>query len=358
MATLYELLEVQPDVSPDELKRAHRRLVRRWHPDSNPNDPNAAERFREVQGAYDVLGDPVKRRDYDRSLEEVRVTDTEALTELLNRLGGARLARRDERERSGPVDVHVPVVVTLADAFHGRSVDVEFDAPTPCRACRATGALDGTAIASCGECSGTGVIDAGSSWLGIAHACARCAGSGELVTAPCPECGGSGACSRPRRERFTVPLGAQSGDVVRLADRGARRLEANKPGDLYLRLRVLDQAPYRRVGANLHLDVAVSYAEAVLGASVEIPTLDGVVALRVPAGCFDGKLLRLRELGMPRGHRGERGNLIARIRIDVPKETTPQQREALEALARVFDHDPRGELRAVAKKTGRKRKNR
>src|SRR3954468_4803553 len=345
--SLYESLEVPKTASKDEIKKEYRKLVRSYHPDKNPSDAAAETRFKEVQSAYDVLSDPEKRKTYDRfgsangrpgpGPTNVDFGDF-ALRDLSDLLGG--MFNRGGRDRGRPDrgqrgnDVEVEVTVSFEDSLRGAQVQVPVQLELACHTCHGTGAAPGTAPKRCPECDGSGVVATSQGLFALQQPCPRCRGNGAIVETPCPTCHGSGRERRTKRYTVKIPAGVKGGTRIKLKGKGEAGYGGAPAGDLHVVTRVEPSRLYERRGDDLVLEVPVSFDEAALGATVEIPTPDGRVSLKVPAGSADGKLLRVKGRGAPKLKGGGRGDLIARVRVEVPAKLSKPQREALEAFQR------------------------
>jgi molecular chaperone DnaJ len=345
----YETLGVTKTASQDEIKKAYRKLVREHHPDRNPGDANAEERFKDVQAAYDLLSDPEKRQQYDRFGADGRrgapgggftATDFD-LGDLFGGLFGRGRggARSSVPERGA--DLETEVRLSFEDALNGATVRVPVEADTACHTCGGSGAKPGTAPKICPQCNGRGVVSESQGFFALSQPCPRCRGNGTIIEDPCPTCRGTGRERTTKRYQVRIKPGVSDGTRIRLAGKGEAGRNGGPPGDLYVVTRVAPSPLYERRGADLVLDVPVTYPEAALGATVEVPTPDGKVSLKVPAGSQDGKLLRLKGRGAPKLNGGGKGDLLARVRVTVPKKLTKAEKEALEELRKVSRENPR-----------------
>jgi molecular chaperone DnaJ len=338
---LYETLGVAKNSSPDEIKKAYRKLVREVHPDRNPGNE---ERFKEVQAAYDVLSDAEKRKAYDTfgsangrpgGFTSGGTTFDFGDFDLGDIFGGifgrGRGTQQQSRGRRGN-DVEVEVRLGFEDALRGAEVTVPVQLELACHTCHGTGAAPGTAPVMCPQCNGTGVVATSQGLFALQQPCPRCHGMGSIVEKPCPTCHGSGRERRTKRYKVKIPAGARDGTRIKLRGKGEAGFGGAPAGDLYVVTRVEPSRIYERRGDDLVVAVPVSYTTAALGGTVEVPTPDGPVSLKVPAGTEDGKLLRIKGRGAPHVKGGGRGDLLARIRIDVPKRVSKKQRELLEEL--------------------------
>jgi molecular chaperone DnaJ len=348
--SLYEILGVKKDASPDEIKRAYRKLARQYHPDRNA-DADAEERFKEVQTAYDVLSDPEKRKQYDAFGNGrggfrpgggggVRFEDFDLgdLGDLFGGLFGRTGAARGRAGRPQPqkgADIEAVVNLSFEDSLKGIETRIPVDVETACRECGGTGARPGTAPKICPDCNGRGVVSESQGLFALSQPCPRCRGNGTVIEQPCPHCQGTGRERRTKRYAVKIPAGVRDGTRIRLAGKGEAGTNGGPSGDLYVLTRVEESPLYERRGDNLVVDVPVTYSDAVLGGRVEVPTPDGPVQLKVPAGSADGKLLRVRGRGAPKLKGGGKGDVLARLRIQVPQRPTKKQKELLEELRKV-----------------------
>jgi len=343
---LYDALGVSKTVSQDELKRAYRKLARQYHPDTNPGDKEAEERFKEIQGAYDVLSDPEKRKQYDTfGSADGRVGgfpgggnfnfDFGDISDLFGGLGDI-FGRGQPRQRAGRgADIRAEVGLSFEDSLRGIETQIPVEAETACRECGGSGAQPGTAPIVCPECKGRGVTVESQGLFGLSHTCPRCGGNGTVIEKPCPGCHGTGRERRTKRYKVKIPAGVKSGTLIRLKGKGEPGYGGGPPGDLIVVTRVSESPLYKRRGSDLEVEVPVTFADAALGTSVEVPTPEGRVSLKVPAGSESGKLLRIKGRGAPKLKGGGRGDVLARLKISVPKKPNKKERELLEQLQKV-----------------------
>ena len=347
MKSLYEVLGVSKNASADEIKKAYRKLAREYHPDKNPGNVEAEERFKEVQAAYDVLSDDEKRKQYDRfglngraggsqqggfTFQDFDIGD---LGDIFGGLfGGAARQQSRQRGQRGN-DVEAVVHVSFEDSLKGVQVQVPVELETACAKCHGSGAKPGTAPKICPECNGRGVRAEDQGFFALSQPCPRCRGNGTVIEDPCDQCRGSGRERRTKRYSVKIPAGVRDGTRIRLKGKGEAGYGGAPAGDLFVVTRVETSAIYERRGSDLIVEVPVSYADAALGASVDVPTPEGAVSLKIPAGSEDGKLLRIRGRGAPKLSGGGKGDVLARLRIQVPKRLNKKQRELLEELRKV-----------------------
>jgi len=346
MKSLYDTLGIPKNASADEIKKAYRKLARKHHPDANPGDTDAEERFKEVQQAYDVLSDPEKRKQYDRfGTQNGRPGgagpnvnfdfDLGDLGDIFGGLfgGGAGAARgRASRQPLRGNDVEAQVHLSFEDSLRGVEAKVPVEMLAACRECGGTGARPGTAPVICPECNGRGVKAESQGLFALSQPCPRCRGNGTVIEKPCPKCQGTGRERRIKTYTVKVKPGVKDGTRIRLKGKGEAGLHGGPPGDLIVITRVDASPTYERRGDDLIVHVPVSYATATLGGSVEVPTPDGPVSLKIPSGSEDGKLLRIKGRGAPKLNGSGRGDVLARVRIQVPKRVNKKERELLEEL--------------------------
>lgn len=339
---LYEVLEVDPHCTQEELKRAYRRLARQYHPDANGADPEAEARFKEVSQAYEILSDPERRANYDRFGSDVGAGGNpfgtagsvqDIFDMFFGSMGGFGAPRRGPQP--GP-DAEVSLEVTLEEAAFGVTKEVTLTLPKRCATCAGSGAAPGTSPVTCEECQGAGEVRrVRNSILGqmvTSQVCPRCHGMGTRVETPCPECRGDGRKSESVTLSVQIPAGVEDGSTMRLADRGPAGLRGGPNGRLFVHLRVADDPRFERSGDDLHHVAHVTFAQATLGARIEVPTLSGSVAIDVEPGSQNGTLHRLRHEGVEHLHGRGRGDLFVHLVVDVPTELD----ETSEALLRQF----------------------
>ena len=346
--SLYDTLGVKKGAPADEIKKAYRKLARQYHPDTNQGDKSAEERFKQVQTAYDVLSDPEKRKAYDRFGSTngrgptagpggVNVDFGDLGGDLGDILGGifGNVRGGGRRGRPQPVrgaDVETEVRLSFEDSLRGAEAKVPVELTVACSQCGGTGAQPGTAPVICPECNGRGVVSESQGLFALSQPCPRCRGNGTVIEKPCAKCHGSG---RERRRRtFTVKIkpGVKDGTKIRLKGKGEVGQNGGPSGDLIVVTRVDASQTYERRGDDLIVQVPVTFPTAALGGKVEVPTPEGVVSLKIPAGSEDGKLLRIKGRGAPKLSGKGKGDVLARVRIQVPKRVNKKERELLEEL--------------------------
>ena len=375
----YKVLGVGKNATDAEIKKAYRKLARQYHPDRNQGDKQAEERFKQISQAYDVLSDADKRKAYDRGTGPLGGFgmpggfDPSAfgggLGDMLSNLfggaggggaGGGRHAggaRAGRVPRSAPVrgrDLETEVSLTFAQAVNGAQVPLAIPTSQPCPTCHGSGAKPGTTPRVCPVCNGRGLESQSQGIFSMSQPCSNCHGSGTVIDDPCPTCQGSGAQRSVRRMRVNIPAGVRDGSRIRLAGkgepgfRGAGGSEAGAPGDLFVITRVEESPVFKRNGENLEVEVPLTIPEALQGAIIEVPTLNGSKRLRVPPGTRHGTVQRLRGEGPARLNGKGRGDIHYRFTLEVPASLSPEQSEAVERLSRVLNGNPRERLLAAA----------
>ena len=348
----YEVLGVDKKASADEIKKAYRKLAREYHPDRNPGDNAAEERFKEVQGAYDTLSDSEKRKEYDsggmfggfgpgRGGAPGGFTSDlgDIFSTIFGRRGGEPAAPRGR-------DLETEARLSFDQAVNGTEVSVVVPKQATCATCGGTGAEPGTSPVTCPRCGGRGVDNQSQGFFSISQPCPQCGGRGQIVESPCHTCGGSGLTLQRKRYRVKVPAGVRDGTRIRVAGKGEDGPLGGPPGDLYVVTRVAPSPVFKqRQDGNLEVTVPITIAEAIEGGTVEVPTLSGTKRIRIPAGTEHGTIQRLRGEGPPKtGGRG-RGDILYRLEIEVPRDLSGDQRKALDEFAKAMnDHDPRARL--------------
>jgi molecular chaperone DnaJ len=362
---LYKILGVAKNASSDEIKKAHRKLVRQYHPDRNPDDPKAEERFKEVQAAYDVLGDPDKRKQYDRGgLNPFGGTaggagpagggfDAGSFSDILSNLfggggpggqGGRTPPRGGAARTEKGRDLETEVSLSFEQAIEGAQVSLSVPMSAMCPTCRGSGAKPGTTPKVCPKCQGRGVESQGQGLFSISQPCSKCGGSGTVIEDPCPTCAGSGATRTVKKYRVNIPAGVREGSRIRLTGKGEPGRNGGPAGDLFVITHVADSPVFKRKADHLEVEVPLTIPEALRGAEVEVPTLNGRKKLRVPPGTKHGTVQRLRGEGPPRLDGKGRADIHYRFVIDVPDKLTKDQQKAIDDLAEVMDGNPRSRL--------------
>ncbi|MDX8029921.1 molecular chaperone DnaJ [Lentzea sp. BCCO 10_0856] len=372
----YRELGVSSDASADEIKKSYRKLARELHPDANPGDAKAEARFKSVSEAYGVLSDPAKRKQYDEARRlfaggggfpggfgggaggfdvndlfgrAAQGTGGGGLGDLLGglfnrRSGGA--AGSPTRPRRGE-DVETDVRIDFTEAVKGATVPLRLSSPAACTTCGGSGAKPGTTPHVCATCSGSGLVTRSQGAFAFSEPCRDCRGTGRIIDDPCSECGGDGISTRTRTLTVRIPSGVDDGQRIRLAGQGEPGRNGGPSGDLFVRVHVNPHSVFGRKGNDLTLTAPMTFSELALGTTLTVPTLDGKVTLKVPAGTASGRVLRARGKGITKRD-GTAGDLLITLEVAVPNNLSSEARKALETYADVTgDHDPRGDLNAL-----------
>ena len=370
----YKVLGLPKDAPAADIKKAYRKLARQFHPDANKGDAASEERFKEISEAYDVLSDEKRRKEYDeaRSLFGGGFRPGGAggnnfpfdLGDLMGNTGGAGglgdilggIFNRGRTGGTGPVpgrrgaDVETEATITFMQSVDGVTIPLRMTSEHACRACSGTGAKSGTTPRVCPNCAGTGQVSRNQGGFAFSEPCRECKGRGLVVDTPCPVCNGSGRAASTRTLQARIPSGVRDGNRIRLKGKGAPGERGGPPGDLYVTVHVKPHGVFGRDGDNLTVTVPVTYPEAVLGAEIKVPVLDGLpVTVKLPPGSANGRTLRVRGKGAPHKD-GSLGDLLVTIEVAVPTKLSDAARAALEKYRdATADHDVRSDLLATAK---------
>jgi molecular chaperone DnaJ len=341
----YELLEVERTADEAVLKTAYRKLAMRYHPDKNPGCGESEAKFKAINEAYDCLKDPQKRAVYDRYGREglnggpgggsgFGGGDFSDIGDIFETFfGGAFGAGGGRRAPQRGADLRYDLEITLDDAFHGKSVDIDVEVAIGCTTCSGTGAKPGTSAARCRTCGGHGKVRAQQGFFMVERTCPQCHGAGEVITDPCGTCRGEGRIDKKKTLTVTIPAGVDEGTRIRLAGEGEAGPRGTPAGDLYIFLHVKKHSVFEREGTTLFAQVPISFTTAALGGAVTVPGLDRTNhEFRIPAGIQSGKQLRLRGAGMPALNGRGTGDLVIEVEVETPTRLSAKQRELLEAF--------------------------
>jgi molecular chaperone DnaJ len=360
---LYKVLGVSKKASDEEIKKAYRKLARKYHPDRNPDDSEAEERFKEIQGAYDTLSDREKRKEYDAGGMFSGFGGAQGRgpfgpggapgggfggIDLGDILGGmfGRGGGRPQAQQVRGRDLETEISLGFDQAVNGTQVSVTVPKEERCPTCHGSGAKPGTSPVTCPRCDGSGIDAQSQGFFSISQPCPQCGGSGQIIEDPCPTCSGSGLTRQTKRYRVNIPAGVRDGTRIRLAGKGEAGARGGPPGDLFVTTRVASSPVFKRLdGGNLEVTVPITVAEALRGATIEVPTLNGTKKIKVAPGTRHGTVQRLRGEGPPKPSGKGSADIRYRLEIEVPERLTDEQREAVEKLAETMNgSDPRAEL--------------
>jgi molecular chaperone DnaJ len=350
----YKVLDLPRTASEAEIKKAYRRLAMKYHPDRNPGDQEAEENFKEAKEAYEVLSETSKRAVYDQyghqGLEAQRNASAagsgfhgaEAFSDIFGDVfgdifGGARRGGASQVFRGA--DLRYEIGLDLSEAVFGRTVEIDVNKFVECDVCHGSGAARGSNPVTCDTCNGTGQVRVSQGFFTLQQTCPHCRGTGRIVRNPCDNCLGQGRIRRSKKLSVKIPPGVDTGDRVRLAGEGEAGRNGGPPGDLYVEVQVREHPIFERDGMHLSCEVPISLTTAALGGSVEVPTLDGQVVLKIPAETQSGRVFRLRDKGVKSVRGNARGDLFCRVVVETPVNLSPEQRELLRQLDESLRND-------------------
>ncbi len=358
----YEILGIAPNASEADLKKAYRRMAMKNHPDRNPGDSDAENRFKEAKEAYEILGDPQKRSAYDQfghaGVDPSGVGGQGGFggsgnfADIFGDVFGDIFGASGRRGAGGaPVfrgaDLRYTLEMTLEDAVSGTEAEIDIPTLTPCEVCGGDGAAPGSEPQTCPTCHGHGDVRVQQGFFSIQQTCPRCRGASKIVTNPCGSCHGKGRVQENKRLSVKIPAGVDTGDRIRLTGEGEPGENGGPPGDLYVQVAVREHPIFKRDDADLRCDIPVSFPIAALGGELEVPTLEGRVTLRIPPGTQSGKISGVDIYGEPPVSGATAGDLLCRVTLETPVNLTSRQKELLEEFAETLEdggdkHNPRG----------------
>lgn len=350
----YEVLGVAKTASDEEIKKAYRRLAMKYHPDRNPDDKDAEEKFKEVKEAYEILSEEDKRAAYDRfghAGVDPNAAGAGGFGGFGGGAGGASFSdifgdvfgdifgggRGGARQQNRGSDLKYTLEIDLEEAVKGTKVEIKVPTLVPCETCDGSGAKKGSSPTTCNTCGGSGQIRMQQGFFSVQQTCPSCRGRGKIIKDPCPSCRGNGRVEKTKTLSVNIPAGVDTGDRIRLAGEGEGAPSAGgQPGDLYVQISVREHRIFARDGRDLYCEIPVTITDAALGGDLEVPTLDGRVKLKIPEGTQTGKLFRLRGKGVPALRGGAAGDLLCRVVVETPVNLTKKQKELLQELSDSF----------------------
>ena len=357
----YEVLSVPRDAGPDEIKKAFRRLAMKFHPDRNPDDPRAEERFKEAKEAFDVLSDPERRGLYDRfghaGLSGVSgdraggFDPNEIFGDLFGSIFGGAFG---QRATTGGRDLIYRLELDLEQVAAGASVPIEFETFVSCGSCKGSGSTPGAAVERCPDCHGQGELRIQQGFFTLRQTCARCEGRGSLRRADCRECQGAGRIRSRRRLEVKIPAGVDEGDRIRLAGQGETGAHGTGPGDLYVEVHLRPHAHFRREGSDLYCEVPVSFVTLALGGIAQVPTFEGSQDLDIPPETQSGSVFKLKGLGLPTLKSRRRGDLLCQVQVEIPVKLRAEQVRLLKEFQATIDREVKGGEARSSKIFGRR----
>ncbi len=356
----YEILEIDKSSSAEEIKRSYRKLAVKYHPDKNPGDSSAEEKFKELGEAYDVLSEPEKKAAYDRFghaafaqgggggrgathdpfdiFKDVFGGGGGGGENIFEQFfGGGGGARKEERNRGE--DRRYDLTISLEEAAHGCEKEIEVSKTERCGACDGVGGEPGSKVVVCRDCGGRGQVLRARGFFQVAQNCARCRGSGQITDKPCKRCSGEGRAIAPSRIKLRIPAGIEDGSRLRSSGQGEAGVRGGPPGDLYVVIQVKEHAVFERDGSNLFCELPIPFTTAALGGEVMVPTLEGKAQIKVAAGTQSGTVFKLRGKGMPEFNTSVFGDLLVRVIVEVPMRLDAEQKNKLIEFAASMGED-------------------
>lgn len=342
----YNILELDRNASEADIKKAYRRLALKFHPDRNPGDMSAEEKFKEINEAYACLSDPQKRTHYDQfgtaegagagfgfgGFGDFTTNFGDIFGDMFGDIFGDFAGRRRNRPAKGQ-DLRYDLEISLHDAVFGVEKHIKIPKWQNCSACKGTGSKPGKEPTICPTCKGTGQTKLQQGFFTIARTCGNCGGEGKIITDPCTTCRGQGKVRKERTVTLKVPAGIDTGIRLRVSSEGEMGVHGGPPGDLYVMITVTQHPFFKRKDNDLLCEVPISFVQAALGSEIEVPTIDGTESIKIPAGTSSGKVFHLRGKGVPKLGRYGRGDQFISVYVDVPKKLTARQKELLQEFA-------------------------
>ncbi len=344
----YKILNVSKDASQDDIKKAFRKLARKYHPDLNPGDKTSEEKFKEINEAYAILSDPQKRSEYDsggttfegfEGFKNYNFKETFDFGDIFGDLFSS--AKRESQYLRGD-DIYAGIELTLEDAFKGVTKPITFTRTVNCEACDGSGA---ESYKKCDKCKGTGSIKGSKGFFRMSQVCDECGGTGKKHTAICKKCAGRGKVLQTETLNVKIPAGVDNGSIVKLKGKGNAGIGGAPAGDLHLEITIKPHPFFKRQGDDIYIQLPVTFGEAVLGAKLEVPTIDGMTLMKLPSGTQSGQKLKLSGKGFISPKSKNRGDEYVEIKIVVPKNITEKAKEAIEIIESLYKENPRKEIK-------------
>lgn len=357
----YEILGVARDAEQDVIKKAYRKLAMQFHPDKNPGDKEAEEKFKEAAGAYEILSDPQKRSQYDRfghqafgggrggghggfqNAEDIFSNFGDIFGDIFGGgMGGGRQRQSRNEPRRGS-DLRYVTEIALKDVISGLEKEIEFDTDESCKECKGSGAEKGSHSETCHTCHGSGQVVRSQGFFAMASTCPTCHGQGSVVKNPCKPCKGKGRTSKHKKIRLNIPPGVDTGTRLRVATEGEGGYLGGPPGDLYVEIRVKDHPRFERRGEDLFTEISVPYVQMLLGAEIEVPTVTGKAKVEIPKGLPSGGNVKLSHEGLPSLKGTRRGDIYYLVNVEFPDKLHKEEEKALREIAKTLGLDVKAE---------------
>lgn len=360
----YEILGVERTATQDEIKRAYRKLALKFHPDHNPDDPEAEEKFKEAAEAYDVLQNDDKRARYDRfghagvqggqhfnSNEDIFSHFSDIFADLFgfSRMGGSGRANRAQ----AGADLRYNLDLSFREAAKGGEVKISVPRHVSCAECGGSGAAPGTQPVTCPQCGGVGQVRRSQGFFQVAMPCPECRGAGRIIRTPCPKCRGAGIEEQVRELSVNIPAGVDTGNRLRLRGEGEQGINGGPPGDLFVVLHVAEDKDFERQGQDLFISREISFVKAALGGKIEVPSLDGDISLEVPRGTQSGQIFRIKDAGLPYPGQSRNGSLLVELKVLTPTRLSSAQEKLLREFEALEDKKPLAKAKKAFKKAGK-----
>ena len=363
----YDVLGINKNASSEEIKSAYRKLAVKYHPDKNPGDKSAEDKFKQASEAYGILSDKSKRENYDNFGHAAFENNggqqgggfggfsgadfSDIFEDFFGDFGGGRSSRGRRNSNNRGSDLRYDLSITLEEAYSGKKQNIQFSSTDKCTICKGSGSKPGYSADRCSYCGGNGKIRSNQGFFTVQQTCPQCSGSGEEITNPCNDCGGSGNKQISKKISVTIPKGVDDGTRIRLAGKGESGTRGGASGDLYLFINIKSHDLFKRSDVNLFFEFPISIADAALGTTIEIPTIDGKKAkIKIPDGTQDGKQFRLKGKGMPFMRRGDYGDLYVQVKTEVPVYLNKEQKDLLERFRKIENEKSNPSIRKFFEK--------